>query len=199
MLSYIKWQIKNIELNSVIVLTESWVWYEIIINEIVYANIHDKKEIELYVYNNISENGQSLFWFINFEDRSLFKELIKIPWVWWRVAQNILWLWTSRLKKAILENDKKTIESIKWVWKKMAEKIVLELSDKDIIKNYEIKDIASNKQTKTSQIKNDLRSEILSTLTIMWYNSKKVEDLLDNLPKDFNSAEKIIPYIIKNI
>lgn len=199
MLSYIKWQIKNIEFNSVIVLTESWVWYEIIINEIVYANIYDKKEIELYVYNNISENGQSLFWFINFEDRSFFKELIKISWVWWRVAQNILSLWTSRLKKAILEDDKKTIESIKWVWKKMAEKIVLELSDKEIIKNYEIKNIASNKQIKTFQIKSDLRSEILSTLTIMWYNSKKVEDLLDNLPKDFNSAEKIIPYVIKNI
>ncbi len=200
MLSYIKWQIKNIELNSVIILTESWVWYEIIINELVYANIYDKNEIELYIYHNISENGQSLFWFLNFEDRVLFKELIKISWVWWRVAQNILSLWSARLKKAILEDDKKTIESVKWVWKKMAEKIVLELCDKEIIKNFEIENITSNKQTKLSvQIKNDLRSEIISTLTMMWYNSKKVEEILNSLPEWYDSVEKIIPYVIKNI
>lgn len=199
MLSYIKWQIKNIELSSVIVLTESWVWYEIIINELVYAIIYDKKDIELYVYHNISENGQSLFWFINFEDRVLFKELIKISWVWWRVAQNILSLWSTRLKKAILEDDKKTIESVKWVWKKMAEKIVLELTDKEIIKNFEIENLSSKKSTSAIQIKKDLRSEILSTLTMMWYNSKKVEDILDHLPEGYESVEKIIPYVIKNM
>lgn len=199
MISYIKWEIKNIELNSVIILTESWVWYEIIINELVYASIYDKKEVEIFVYHNISENWQNLFGFLNFEDRVLFKELIKISWVWGRVAQNILSLWTTRLKKAILEDDKKTIESVKWVGKKMAEKIVLELSDKDIVKNFEIENITSKKSWKNTQIKNDLKSEIISTLTMMWYNAKKVEDILNDLPEWLESVEKIIPYVIKNI
>jgi len=199
MISYIKWTVKNIELNSVIVLTESWIWYEIVINELVYAKIHDKKDIELYVYHNIWENGQTLFWFLSFEDRNFFKELIKISGIWWRVAQNILSIWISRLKKAILENDKKTIESIKWVWKKMAEKIVLELSDKEIIKDFEIDNVLKSNQIKTSSIKKDLRCEILSTLTMMWYNSKKVEDVLDTLPDWYDSVQKIIPYVIKNI
>lgn len=199
MLSYIKWHIKNIDLTSVIVLPESWVWYEIIINELIYAQIFDKQEVELYVYHNISENGQTLFWFINFEERVLFKELIKISWVWWRVAQNILSLGTTRLKKAILEDDKKTIESVKWVGKKMAEKIVLELADKDIITHFISETMTTKKSSNTPQIKRDLRSEILSTLTMMWYNSKKVEDILDDLPEWYESVEKIIPYVIKNI
>lgn len=199
MLSYIKWYIKNIELNSVIVLTESWVWYEIIINELVYAQIFDKQEVELYVYHNISENWQTLFGFLTFEDRSLFKELIKISWVWWRVAQNILSLGSNRLKKAIFEDDKKTIESVKWVWKKMAEKIVLELQDKDIITHFLSETMTTKKSWNTYQIKRDLRSEILSTLTMMWYNAKKIEDILDNLPEWYESVEKIIPYVIKNI
>lgn len=198
MISYIKWKIKNIELNSVIVLTDTWVWYEIIINELVYASIYDKKDIELYVYHNISENGQTLFWFINFEDRILFKELIKISWVWGRVAQSILSLWTARLKRAILEDDKKTIESVKWVWKKMAEKIVLELGDKEVIKNFETEK-SLKKFSNTTQLKKDLKNEILSTLTMMWYNGKKVEDILDDLPDGYDSVEKIIPYVIKNI
>ena len=78
MISYIKWIIKNIDLTSVIVLTDSWVWYDIWINELIYAKIFDKKEIELYVYHSISENGQSLFGFLDYDDRTLFKELIKI-------------------------------------------------------------------------------------------------------------------------
>lgn len=200
MLSYIKWQIKNIELNSIIILTENWIWYEIIINELIYTKIYDKKNIELYIYHNISENWQLLFWFLNFEDRVLFKELIKISWIWWRVAQNILSLWTIKLKKAILENDKKIIESIKWVWKKMAEKIILELLDKDIIKNFETENILDiKKQNKNFQIKNDLKNEIISTLTKMWYDSKKIENILDSLPNWYDNIKDIIPYIIKNI
>lgn len=200
MLSYIKWQIKNIEPTSVIILPESWVWYEIIINELIYAHIHDRQEVEVFVYHSISENGQTLFWFLTFEDRRLFKELIKISWVWWRVAQNILSLWTSRLKTAILEDDKKTIESIKWVGKKMAEKIVLELGDKEFIKTFERENIPSTKKSWNNyQLKKDMKSEIISSLTLMWYNAKKVEDILQELPEGYDTIDKIIPYVIKKI
>lgn len=200
MLSYIKWEIKNLEITSAIILTESWIGYEIIINELIYAHIYDKKEIELFVYHNITENGQTLFGFLTFDDRTLFKELIKISWVWWKVAQNILSLGSWRLKIAILEDDKKTIESIKWVGKKMAEKIVLELSDKDFIKTLQTENNISTKKTwSTQQIKKDMKAEILSSLTLMWYNGKKIEDILQNLPEWYDTIEVIIPFVIKNI
>lgn len=197
MLAYIKWIIKNIELNSVIILSDSWIWYEIIINELTYSKIVDKEEIELFIFHTISENWQSLFGFLVFEDREMFKELVKISWVWGRVAQNILSLWTNRLKKAILEDDKKTMESIKWVWKKMAEKIVLELKDKDLVKNIDI--TIDKKETKINTTFIEDKKEILQTLTLMWYNPKRVEEILWNLPDWFTDAQKIIPYIIKNI
>lgn len=198
MLSYIKWNIKNIETTSAIILPESWVWYEIIINERMYANICDKQEVELFLFHSISENGQTLFWFLTLEERSLFKELIKISGVWGRVAQNILSLWASRLKIAILEDDKKTIESIKWVGKKMAEKIVLELWDKDIVKNFQ-PEALTNKKQNVSHLEKDMKNEILSTLILMWYNGKKVEDMFEKLPEWVDTIEKILPYIIKNI
>lgn len=200
MLSYIKWEMKNLEITSVIILTESWIGYEIIINELIYAHIYDKKEIELFVYHNITENGQTLFGFLTFDDRTLFKELIKISWVWWKVAQNILSLGSGRLKSAILEDDKKTIESIKWVGKKMAEKIVLELSDKDFIKTLQTENNLSTKKSwSTQQIKKDMKAEIFSSLTLMWYNGKKIEDILQNLPEWYDTIETIIPFVIKNI
>ncbi|MGE4444197.1 MAG: Holliday junction branch migration protein RuvA [Candidatus Altimarinota bacterium] len=198
MLSYIKGHIKNIELNSVIVLTESGVGYEIIINERMYASICDKQDVELFLYHSISENGQALFGFLTLEERTLFKELIKISGVGGRVAQNILSLGASRLKVAILEDDKKTIESIKGVGKKMAEKIVLELGDKDIVKNFQPEIITQKKQN-NSHIEKDMKNEILSTLILMGYNGKKVEDMFEKLPQGVDTIEKILPYIIKNI
>ncbi|MDD5770305.1 MAG: Holliday junction branch migration protein RuvA [Candidatus Gracilibacteria bacterium] len=199
MISYIKGIIKNIDLISVIVLPESGIGYEIIINELVYADIYDKKEVELFLYHNITENGQNLFGFLDFEDRILFKELIKISGVGGRVAQNILSLGRVRLAKAIMEDDKKTIESIKGVGKKMAEKIVLELNDKDIIKYNNFQSSQKGKIQINSNIKSDLKNEILSTLSLMGYNPKKVGDILDNLPKGFENLDEIIPYIIKSI
>lgn len=202
MISYIKWVIKNIELNSIIVLTESWVGYELVINELVYSKIYDKTEVELFVFHAISENAQSLFWFLDIEDRKIFKELIKISWVWWRVAQTILSLWTHRLKEAILNEDKKTLESIKWVGKKMAEKIVIELSDKDFVKNVEFEKTSSTSTKNISDIVNidiNLKKEIISSLSLMWYNVKDIENVLQNMPEWFDSVEKIIPYVIKNI
>lgn len=200
MLSYIKWTIKNIELNSVIILTDSWVWYEIIINELTYSKIFDKENIELFLFHNINENGQSLFGFLEIEERIFFKELIKISWIWWRVAQTILSLWILRLKDAILNADNKTIESIKWVWKKMAEKIILELSDKDFIKNHIVLDSWTKNNSKDiSNIDKWLKEEILWSLTLMWYNPKKVQEILWTLPENLKTLQEIIPYVIKNI
>lgn len=196
MISYIKWTIKTLDFNFVIILTSSWVWYEIIINELVYSKISDKKELELYLYHNITENWQSLFWFLDFEDRELFKELIKISGVWGRVAQNILSLWIERLKDAIIWDDKKTIESIKWVWKKMAEKIVLELKDKDIVKNHIIK---QKTITKFEQIDKNIKTQVIETLTMMWYNEKRVEEILQLMWDKYKNIDEIIPFVIKNI
>lgn len=199
MLAYIKWKIKNIELNNVIILTNSWIWYEVFINELLYSKIYDKEEIELFLYHSISENWQTIFWFFSVEERNMFKELIKISWVWGRVAQNILSLWVNRLKKAIIEEDKKTIETIKWVWKKMAEKIVLELKDKDILNDYLKENTNDTLNNNFIKIEKNISSEIIQTLTLMWYNQKRVEELLQSLPEWIDKIDKIIPYIIKNI
>ncbi|MBW7954713.1 Holliday junction branch migration protein RuvA [Candidatus Gracilibacteria bacterium] len=196
MISYINGTIKNLEINQVIILTNFGIGYEIIINELIYSHIINKKEAELFVYHNITENGQNLFGFLSFEDREFFKELIKISGVGGKVAQNIMSLGVSKLKIAIYEDDKKLIESIKGVGKKMSEKIILELKDKDFIKNINLQKEIKQKQV---NIEKTTKDEIMSTLTIMGYNPKRVEELLQTLPTDYDTIQKIIPFIIKNI
>ncbi len=196
MLAHISGKILHIDFTHVIVQTSGGVGYELVINELVYSKIFDRWEISLFVYHSISENGQALFGFIDIQERNFFKELIKISGVGGRVAQMILSLWVPRLKSAIANDDKKTLESVKWVWKKMAEKIILEFRDKDFISQVETQDTSTILQT---HIPNDIETQILSTLSLMWYNTKKVQEILAEVPENFTTIEQILPYVIKKM
>ncbi len=196
MISYITWKIIDIDTNSVNILTKSGIWYEIIINEITYSKIYSLEETELFLYHQISESFESLFGFVEKNEKKVFKELIKISGIWWKVAIQILSLWVDRLINAVNSDDNKTIETIKWVWKKMAEKIILELKWKDFwIELTENNEIVENE----NNLDNDIKQEILSTLTNMGYNAKDIEKVLKKLPEDYNDLADIIPFVIREL
>lgn len=196
MISYIKWRIIELDFNYLTILTASGLGYELGINELIYSKITKEEEIELFVYHHKTENSEALFWFIESREKKVFTELVKISWIWGKVAMQILSLWVDRLLTATKSEDNKTIESIKWVGKKMAEKIILEFRDKDFW--LEIL-LPKNTEKKSSNLDENLLSSIKSTLTNMWYNPKDVENILQDLPAEMNDIWTIISYVVKNI
>jgi len=196
MISYIKWKIIELDFNYLTILTASGLGYELGINELIYSKITKEEEIELFVYHHKTENSEALFWFIESREKKVFTELVKISWIWGKVAMQILSLWVDRLLTATKSEDNKTIESIKWVGKKMAEKIILEFRDKDFWLEILLQ---KNTEKKSSNLDENLLSSIKSTLTNMWYNPKDVENILQDLPAEMNDIWTIISYVVKNI
>ena len=196
MISYLRWKVILLDFNELTVLTSGWVWYHVLINELTYTGLVLEEEINMFIYHNRTENSESLFWFLDIENKKVFSELIKISWIGWKVAMQILSLWISRLVSAIEWKDNKTIEWIKWIWKKMAEKIILELKDKNF-------GIDLNREVKNEKweitISWDLFNSIKETLVNMWYNTKNIEKILQNLPEDLKDAWDIIPYVIRKL
>jgi Holliday junction DNA helicase RuvA len=202
MIAYLKWEILDLELNKVIILTTWWVGYEVLINEMNFSKIqcNDKKTLELFIYHHRTENSQILFWFIDKEEKHIFEELIKVNWVGWKVALNILSIWLTRLVDAISSADNKTIESIKWIWKKWASKIILELKDSEIIKKFSNFSWKNKSENKTEQINiSQKHQDVINTLVAMWYKKEDIEKTLANLPESISSINDIIPFVIKNI
>lgn len=197
MISYLKWKIIELDFTKTSILTATWVWYEVFINEIIYSKLAIKEDSELFIYHHRTENSQNLFWFIEKDEKNIFTELIKISGVGWKVAMLILWLWINRLLEAISYEDNKTIESIKGIGKKMAEKIILELKDKDF--GIDIWNKNSSEKTQNNFTDKDLFNSIKDTLVNMWYTSKDIEKTLNNLPKWMSEIGEIIPYIIKEL
>lgn len=195
MISYIKWKILDLDFSNITVLTDSWIGYDIWINELTYSKIWINEEVELYIYHQITENNQALFWFIEKYEKKVFSELLKISWIWWKWAMQIMSLWVERLLFAINSNDSKTIEWVKWIWKKMAEKIIIELKDKDFWINISSKENI----VKASNLSSTLHTSIKSTLSNMGYNPRDIDRILNELPDWMNEALEIIPYIIKEL
>ena len=92
MISYLKWQIIELDFLSATILTSGGVWYSVGINELTYSKLSLDSEVWIYVYHHITEGNQSLFGFVNYEEKKVFTELIKISWVWWKVYANIIFM-----------------------------------------------------------------------------------------------------------
>ena len=138
MIGYLQGKIIDLSMQECVVLTSGGVWYTVAINDVIYSRIALEETVHFHIYHHRTENSESLFWFLDINDKEVFTELIKISWVGWKVAMLILSLWVEKLIWAVQMADNKTIEGIKWIWKKMAEKIILELKDKDFIVNVNI-------------------------------------------------------------
>ena len=198
MIGYLSGKILDIQQSTILILTDSGVGYEVFINESVYAECVWKTEADLYIYHHITEWAQSLFWLVSESEKKVFTELIKISWVGWKVALNILNLWSEKLWQAVMLEDQKTIESIKWIWKKMAEKIILELKDKDFIK-LSGSTVSVNWNTNSNSVSSLNQSQIIETLTNMGYSKDAILRAMQDIPEWMQSMDDVLPYIIKNI
>ena len=200
MLWYITGKILEISESSVLVLTEAWVWYEILINELSFSKLATKEETDLYLYHHITEWHQTLFWFLTLEEKKLFTELLKISGIGGKAGLQILMLGKERLIEAVQADDSKTIESIKGIWKKMAEKIILELKDKDFVKGYVSVGSADLRSAhKQLSLPPTILENIKTTLQNMGYQNRDIERVLQILPEEYSSLEQILPFMIREL
>lgn len=198
MISFLSWKLIELWNWRCSVLISSWIGYEVLLSENTLYKLNLWENVELFIYHNINENSQSLFWFLTKEEKELFLELTKVSWVWWKSALNILDLWHFQVFNAVSSEDTNFLSQAKGIWKKMAEKIIVELKDKDFIK---LKSLNLDTQFKETQVKIDwnIYKEIKLSLVTMWYNQYKIEEMLKDLPEWLSDIWDIIPYVIKNI
>lgn len=197
MISFLTWKVFDIDFWKCNILTSSWIGFEVNINDLTYSKILLWDEIDLYVYHNITENSQSLYGFLDKQEKLLFIEFTKVSWVWWRSALNLLDLWSANIFDALKREDTNFFSQAKWIWKKMAEKVILELKDKDFIKNKLINLNLSSIEKVC--ILSDVDKQIKSSLVSMWYDSHKIDEILRELPQEMKEMSEILQYVIKNI
>jgi Holliday junction DNA helicase RuvA len=89
------------------------------------------KEISLHIHFVVREDGQFLYGFIDKEERSLFRALIKVNGVGPKMALAILSAMEPNVfVRHVLNNDPDALEHIPGVGAKTARRLIIEMRDK---------------------------------------------------------------------
>lgn len=105
--------------------------FELNITLNTFSSIQNMNEGKLYTHLQVKEDSHTLFGFFEKEEKEMFLFLISVSGVGATIARMMLsYIKPEEVRRAILMNDVRLLESIKGIGKKTAERLVLELKDK---------------------------------------------------------------------
>ena len=148
----------------------------------------DDQPILLYTHFSVREDAQQLFGFINENDRTLFRILIKINGVGPKLALSIL----SSIEhtiffQAIHNQDASPLVKIPGVGKKTAERLVIECRDS-------IKKIAPTPQenSKTPCVNAKDGEDAVDALLALGYKAQEAKKAIDEIYQSGDSTQTLI-------
>ena len=164
MYAYIEGTIEQIT-EAGIVLDHDGIGYEIGMSSSDLAALSGRREpLRIYTYFQVSENGVSLFGFLDRKEKELFLLLISVNGVGPKAAIAILGtLSVEALTFAILEEDVKSLTAAPGIGAKTAKRILLDLRDKiDAEEAIEAHLDAGGAETGLPSAQNDAREALIA-------------------------------------
>ncbi|MDZ7924783.1 MAG: Holliday junction branch migration protein RuvA [Marinagarivorans sp.] len=142
------------------------VGYEVLAPMSTFYRLPAQGCVVLHTHLSVTENSQQLFGFCSLQERSLFKQLIKVSGVGPKMALSVLSsMAADEVVSAIVNNNLVTLTSIPGVGKKTAERLVIEMRDrlKDwALADGSVGDLASPVQLVADDITRDAESAMIA-------------------------------------
>ena len=132
MFNYIKGELVEIRASQ-IVLENNGIGYELFVSNFATQSLEEElnREIKIYTYFQVRDDGVSLFGFYSEEEKEMFLNLITVAGLGPKGAINILSNTSpTDLSVIIASGDVGALSKIKGVGKKTAERLITELKDK---------------------------------------------------------------------
>ncbi|KRO92209.1 MAG: ATP-dependent DNA helicase RuvA [SAR92 bacterium BACL26 MAG-121220-bin70] len=151
--------------------------------------------VTLHTHFVVREDAQLLFGFITLEERTLFRQLIKVNGVGPKMALAILsGMSANEFAHAVHKNDIGTLVKLPGVGKKTAERLVIEMRDK--IDDAQLNRSASGAIGKLVGI----QQEAESALTALGYKPQDAAKMISRVSdEEITSAEQLIRRALKNM
>ncbi len=155
-----------------VVLDINGVGYVIGISINTFEKISGKESASLFIHTSVKEDSISLYGFHSEAEKEMFELLISISGIGPKIALSLLsGIQTDDLKNAIQSADISRIIAVPGIGRKTAERLVLEL------------------RTKVDQVKEEgmiaipisIKSEAVSALSTLGYNSKIADNVVRNI------------------
>ncbi|QIX61215.1 Holliday junction branch migration protein RuvA [Hymenobacter lutimineralis] len=183
------------------ILDVSGIGYEVRISLATYSKLPAEGELaKLYTYQHIKEDGQTLYGFLDPNEKALFMQLISVSGI--GPGTGIVMVSSmsvGEIRQAIVQEDVRAIQSIKGVGPKTAQRVVLELKDK--LRKDELLAKAGIDTVPLAKAHNTNRSEALAALVTLGFARAAAEKTLDQIQNRHGndlSVEELIKFALKS-
>jgi holliday junction DNA helicase RuvA len=140
------------------------------------------ERVTLLTHFVVREDAQVLFGFLSHEERTTFRQLVKISGVGPRTALSILsGLSVNELAHAVALQESGRLVKVPGIGKKTAERLLLELKGK----------LGDALATPSAALASDAQADILQALLALGYNDREAAAALKALPADVGVSEGI--------
>ena len=158
------------------------VGYEVQVPMSTYYNLPAQGEkVSLLTHFVVREDAQILFGFGTAQERSVFRQLIKVSGVGPRMAMGVLsGMAVDDLVQVVSAQDAARLVKVPGIGKKTAERLLLELKGK----------LGADIGIKANAV-NDAQADILQALHALGYNDKEAALALKALPADVGVSDGI--------
>jgi Holliday junction DNA helicase RuvA len=170
------------------------VGYHINISLHTYSLLPDSESLKLFTFLQIREDANTLYGFVEKQERELFKLLLSVSGVGASTARTMLSsLAPSQIIQAIASNDLGTMQSMKGIGAKTAQRIILDLKEK-VLKVYNLDEVSVVES-------NTNKDEALSALEVLGFARKAAEKVIDKIVRETpnSSVENLIKQALKNL
>ena len=170
--------------------------YEILCPMSSFYAISDEKQLSLYTHLSIKEDAHTLYGFVSKDEKTLFRELIRVNGIGPKVALAILsHLDIVSLMNAVANEDDILLAKTPGIGKKTAQKLIVELKDR--LEKLELS--SSNHQSIISNAStNSNIKQASAALQALGFKVKESERMLAVINDKTLSTEDIIRLALKN-
>ncbi len=187
---------KILEKNPPEVLLEvGGIGYEVLCPMPTFYAMENRGELTLHTHFHVNEDAQTLYGFISKDEKTIFRELIRVNGVGPKVALSILsHLDIATLMSAVANDDDALLAKTPGIGKKTAQKLIVELKDR--LAKLEL--INTNNQTVALSSSNPNTGKALSALQALGFKVKEAEKMLSAITDNSLSTEQLIRLALQN-
>ncbi|SFV87165.1 Holliday junction DNA helicase RuvA [hydrothermal vent metagenome] len=178
-----------------LLLEVNGIGYEVLCPMSSFYAIGDEVNISLYTHLTVKEDSHTLYGFTSKDEKTLFKELIRVNGVGPKVALAILsHLDIASLMTAVANEDDILLAKTPGIGKKTAQKLIVELKDRLAKLNL----IKASNQTTTLGNSNPNNSQALAALQSLGFKIKEAEKMIASVSDNSLTTEELIRQALQN-
>ncbi len=187
---------KILEKNLPEVLLEvNGIGYEILCPMSTFYEISNESNVSLHTHLAIKEDSHTLYGFISKDEKTLFRELIRVNGIGPKVALAILsHLNIASLMNAVANEDDALLAKTPGIGKKTAQKLIVELKDR--LEKLELSNTKHQKITASNTNPNTQKAS--AALQALGFKVKEADRMLNAISDDSLSTEELIRQALQN-